>query len=234
MNSKCQIDVIILCGGTGSRLDKFVRDKPKILLELGGFSILEYQLNLLKGIKYSRLFLATHFHSKKIENKCKELNIANYYIAKCNSLLDTGGAVSDVVRKYGPLADDVLILNGDILTDINLNMMFETRTLNYNCVMATVNSNNAKEFGLVKVDNRNIKGFEEKQNNITTGVINAGIYLFSNKLIRNLPNKRVFSLEKDVFPFLDCFYSYMHDGIWHDVGNYSRFKSAISDLNKFK
>ncbi|NJE49410.1 phosphocholine cytidylyltransferase family protein [Thermococcus sp. 9N3] len=105
------MEAIILAAGVGSRLGNLTKTKPKPLLDLGGITILEYQINQLVNIaeiELSRIFVVggykveTLMHLEKMgvnlifNPKYREYNnIYSFYLAK----------------EY--LEEDFILLNGD-------------------------------------------------------------------------------------------------------------------------
>ena len=207
-------------------------DLPKILLPLCGKTLLEWQMNMLSVLPVNRIILATHYKSIMIERNIKSYDGLHIYLSKSSRLLDTGGALKHVVEKYRPMSPITIVMNGDILCDVDLRKMFIKFVNSYECLMLTTYSNKASEYGSTKILDNRIISFNEKAITIKTSHINGGIYLLSSSTLNYLPEKTVFSLEYDVFPYIDMLYSYKHPGMWHDIGTPSRYKGAINDLNK--
>ena len=85
--------VIILAGGKATRLPKQHQDKPKILLEIGGQTILEHQINLFErhGFPDIRLSLGDKA-SAVIDFLDNDLGGRYEYVLEPEPL-DTGGAI---------------------------------------------------------------------------------------------------------------------------------------------
>ena len=58
--------VIILCGGKGSRMREFSA-YPKPLVKIGGIPILKYLIDFFYKNKHKKIILATGYKSKKVE-----------------------------------------------------------------------------------------------------------------------------------------------------------------------
>ena len=57
------MQAVILCGGLATRLGNISKRIPKILLEIGGRTVLDWQLNLLKEAGVKETILASgHLH----------------------------------------------------------------------------------------------------------------------------------------------------------------------------
>ena len=60
---------VILAGGLGTRLRPFTEMMPKPLLPLGEKSLLELQIELLKGHGFDEIFLAVNYKAEMIESQ---------------------------------------------------------------------------------------------------------------------------------------------------------------------
>ncbi|GAG11606.1 unnamed protein product, partial [marine sediment metagenome] len=74
--------------------------------------------------------------------------------------------------------------------------------------------------------------FNEKPEYLTGGYINAGFYILSSNVFKNI-KKISFSIEKDIFPKLaenGQLAAYIHKGFWTDVGTEKRLKEVRDKL----
>ena len=58
--------VIIIAAGKGSRLNPLTDDKPKCMLELNGKSLLQYQIDALRGAGIDRIAVIRGYKKEKI------------------------------------------------------------------------------------------------------------------------------------------------------------------------
>jgi len=193
-------DIIILAGGLGTRLRNSVRNLPKAMAPVNGKPFLEYQFDFINQFGYKRVILSTGYLSSEIENYFgnKYKNLELVYSLEAEPL-GTGGAVKLAFEKVK--TPHALILNGDTLFRINLDLFFQKHIENLAKVsIALRHVEDASRYGLVECSaNGNITAFREKSDEVFPGLINGGIYLIKSKYFRslNLPGK--FSLEKDMF-----------------------------------
>lgn len=119
--------VIILAGGKTDLPGK-LKNIPKSLIEIKGRPLLEYQLDLLKKYKLNDICLTLYYKAdeilkylKKKDKKAKitgkKGKIAGIEYVVGSKLLGTGGAIKNTAKD---LKKDFLIMNGDVLTNINL------------------------------------------------------------------------------------------------------------------
>ena len=94
-----KIDIIILCGGLGTRIRSESKGLPKILININkDIPFLKYLLKNLQLSYLKNIFLSISFRGKKIINFInhnKELSL-KYHDDK--SLLGTGGAIKNLLK----------------------------------------------------------------------------------------------------------------------------------------
>jgi len=119
--------VIILAGGK-TNLSGKLKNIPKSLIEIKGRPLLEYQLDLLKKYGFDDIRLTLFYKSEEILKYLKKKDPKGSIGSKRGKIagieyvvdlkpLGTGGAIRNAA--YG-IKKDFLVLNGDILTNINL------------------------------------------------------------------------------------------------------------------
>ena len=120
--------VIILAGGK-TNLPGKLKNIPKSLIEVKGKPLLEYQLDLLKRYKLNGdIRLALEFKADEILNYLKKKDKKGRITGKKGKIagieyvigpkpLGTGGTIRNAVKD---VKKDFMVMNGDILTNINL------------------------------------------------------------------------------------------------------------------
>lgn len=149
--------------------------------------------------------------------------------------LGTAGAIKNAT----PYLDDTfLVLNGDIFMDINLEELLSLHQRSRALVtIATVVVTNPMDYGLVEADSRGrIRNFIEKPepDQVTTNLINAGIYIMEPEILRWIPEQGPYSLEKQVFPQLLAegypIFAHQSQCYWMDIGTPERYLKLNYDL----
>ena len=96
-----KIDLVIVCGGRGSRLDKITRYTPKPLLKFNKIPFLDYLLNYYKKFNIRKIFLMCGYKSaqfiKKYHNK--KLNLIDCECVVEKFPLGTGGCLYLLKKK---------------------------------------------------------------------------------------------------------------------------------------
>jgi len=226
--------VIILAGGKGTRLPESAKNIPKPLVEIAGKPILRHQIDLLEKHGLTDVRFSLGYMSDKIINY---LDGRHEYVIE-PAPLGTGGAIKFASRD---LKEDFMVLNGDILSDINLSEFIAKYQYNDNVSRQTLGAislffqNDASDYGLVQIENERVTDFLEKPNQKCSGHINAGFYILSPKIFENV-SRETFSIERDVFPEMvrkGQLVAYIHKGYWTDLGTEERLEKAKNELLMF-
>ncbi len=101
------MDEFDLAAGTGSRMEG--TDKPKCLLDLGGISIINYQIKCFKELGIKKIFVLTGYNSDEIKN---HLNEEVTFIETSNYL--TTNNLYSIWDAKNFLQDDFVCVYGDL------------------------------------------------------------------------------------------------------------------------
>lgn len=198
-----KVDAIILAHGLIGRREKF----PKAILEIEGKSLIERQISWLEPYVKNVIVACSIDESNLIKNYLKAKGYQRKIIySTSNEPLGTAGALKKAFDIA--MTDDVIVINVDDLTDIDIRALisFGTNTL---CVV-----NPRLQYGMIELEGQVIKNFREKP--ILSGVwVSCGVYFISKNIKEKLPTKG--SLERDIFPYIKL-RAYKHYGSWHTVG----------------
>ena len=170
---------VILAGGKGTRLKPLTRVLPKPLMPIGKFTILEIVIRQLKFYGFKHITIAVNHQAKLIKaffGNGKKFKISIDYILE-KKPLGTMGPLKGIVD----LPENFLVMNGDILTDLNFNKLYNSHLKNKN--LFTISSHKRKElidYGLLKSNKKNyLTKFLEKPNK--TYQVSMGIYVLRKK-----------------------------------------------------
>jgi len=107
--------VIILAAGTASRFGSLTAEKPSCLIDIGGESILEHQINNLKalGIEEEDIIIATGKGEEKIREAIKSNDINYIYNPwyESTNMLTTLWLAKEIIKK------GFIVIYGDIVFD---------------------------------------------------------------------------------------------------------------------
>jgi NDP-sugar pyrophosphorylase family protein len=230
---------ILLAGGKGTRLRPLTLHTPKPVVPIFDRPFLRYQIDLLRQVpEIDDIVLSLNYRPEKIEEVFgdgADLGITLSYVVEPHPL-GTGGAIKFAAGDYrgGPL----VVFNGDVFTSVDLPAVIalhRERQARATIVLTPVE--NPTAYGLVETDPRgNVLGFLEKPSpdEITTDMINAGIYVLEPDTLGRIPADTVFSIERGYFPSLvanrETFVAYHYRGYWIDIGTPEKYRQAHRDI----
>ncbi len=213
------MNAIILCGGLSTRLGEITKSIPKILLEIKGRTVLDWQLEKLKKVGVTEVVLAAgHLNEVLYKEVGLERNGVKLTYAIEQERLGTGGAIK---HAWGYIInnDPVIILNGDVLTTVDLVDMVKHLDVDSDGIILGTRVEDAASYGTLEYEtDYHLKQFKEKEGLHQVGYINGGIYLFTKKAAAYFPEQKSFSIEYDVFPNMTDLYVYQSDRAWIDIG----------------
>ena len=224
-----EIDVVIFCGGKGTRLRDVVSDRPKPMAQVNHRAFLDLLIDYVMSYGHRRFVLCIGHQKDYIkqyyQGHDKPIEII---FAEEESLLGTGGVLKNaesVVKSY-----PFIIMNGDSFCPVNLHQFVEShKAKQADYSLALVEQQDAKDYGSVKLGpSGEILEFQEKIIRVN-GILNAGIYLFNQSIFSTLPLETVCSLEHDIFPKLiqERFYGYVVQADLIDIGTPERYEQAL-------
>jgi len=181
---------IILAGGRGKRLRPITDKIPKPLIPINNKPLIERTIKYLKKYGINEIIISSGYKSNLIEKflKKKKNFGCEIIFSNENTPLGTGGAVKKALRYVDE--ESVIILNGDIVTNIDLRKILKKPN--------TIAANELKtKFGTMDIKNNKILKFNEKKD-VTNVWMNPGIYHLSKNIEKLIPKNG--SLEGVVFP----------------------------------
>jgi mannose-1-phosphate guanylyltransferase len=128
------------------------------------------------------------------------------------------------------------MLNGDVLTDIDLGAQLEQHErTGARATLGLVPVEDPSAYGLVRTgEDASVTEFVEKPgaDQIDTNTINAGAYVLEREVLAMLEPGEPASIERDVFPQLvgEGLYARVHDAYWLDIGTPQRYLQGSFDI----
>jgi NDP-sugar pyrophosphorylase family protein len=230
------MNAIIVCGGLSTRLGDITKNTPKVLLQIGDRTVLEWQLEKIRSIGIDTVVLAaghlSHVLEAEVGTEYKGVKII-YAIEK--ERLGTGGAIKYALGFVPNPTEPTFVLNGDILTTVPFaNLARALNTASDGVILGTA-VEDAATYGTLKFDDQNhLQSFVEKTGEHVPGIINGGIYLFTPHAATYFPPQDQFSIEYDVFPHMTNLFVYPSSEPWIDVGQPERLAWAREHWNIFQ
>lgn len=229
---------VILAAGQGTRLRPLSYFIPKILLPVRGRPVLDYLLRNLEGLDLKNIYVVVSEHMQILEEYLEKTSMDNVVPVKGLGW-ETGGDLSLALEQINT-EDDVVVMNGDLVTDIRISEVYEShekrRPLSTISVFELNDPKEALRFGKITMEpDSRITEFSEKpaSNGPMPALVNTGFYVLDRELVKRrhdylLPRK--FKLESEFFPRLSeegQLYGKMSSvSFWWDVGTMDSYMEA--------
>jgi mannose-1-phosphate guanylyltransferase len=224
---------VVLVGGEGTRLRPLTETIPKPLIPLVDRPFLSHVLSRLAGYGVREVLLSSPYleptFSAFLQQARAEIGVTWVHEA---TPLGTGGAVANAVAD---MDEPVFVLNGDILTDLDLAALARRhREAAAVATIALTPVEDARPYGLVALsqDDRVLE-FREKPEQPIPGVVNAGTYILNPEALDGVPTDRPVSIEREVFPALiaegKSVVGFVSSGYWMDLGTPEKYLQATFD-----
>jgi len=226
------IDVVILCGGQGTRLASVIGDTPKSIALIGGRPFLDILIDQAAGWGCRRFILCAGYQRDAIHDHFRDFDAGlEVLIADEDAPLGTGGALRDA----RPLirSNPVLVMNGDSICPLDMRgLVAQHADRRADLTIAITRMQETGDYGTVSIgEHDRVRSFREKVP-CADAWASAGIYLVDAALFGRMPAGDHFSLEHDLFPSLvdlKC-YGYATDAPLIDIGTPERYQDAQTTI----
>jgi D-glycero-alpha-D-manno-heptose 1-phosphate guanylyltransferase len=231
------LEVIVLAGGFGTRLQGVVKDVPKPMAEVAGHPFLHHLLAYTVRFGVGRIVLSVHHMRESIIGYFgDEFQGVPVVYSIEEEPLGTGGAI---YKSLGYIAgENALVLNGDTFFGIDLRDFMRCHgKMGADVTMGLKLLKKCGRYGTVELSGPKIKGFREKSAS-ASGYINAGVYGIKKSLAKKLPFEGSFSFERDLLQEKACLISlcpYLAEGYFIDIGvpeDYLRAQGELLEIMK--
>jgi mannose-1-phosphate guanylyltransferase len=230
------MQALILAGGEGTRLRPLTSTIPKPVVPLVGRPFISYMLQWLRLHGVEDAILGCGFMADAVREVLGDgsgLGIRLRYLEEPKPL-GTGGALKFA---EGLLEERFFMLNGDVLTDIDLTAQLEQHErTGARATLALYPVGDPSAYGLVRCGpDGAVSEFIEKPGleELGTNLVNAGAYILERDVLDGMPPAGTnVSIEREVFPTLvgRGLYGYESSGYWMDIGTPDRYLKATYDI----
>lgn len=185
--------VVIMAGGLGSRLQHLTQHLPKPMLKVGSKPLLETVLEQFISHGFWRFYFSVNYKSDIIFEYFGDgakWGVEIQYLHE-DKRLGTAGALHMLPEN---IEEDLLVMNGDILTKVNLHqMLVHHRQHHATATMAVKDYIHTIPYGVVAVDEEcMIESIREKPSH--SFFVNAGIYVLSPGALKYIPKSEFFDM----------------------------------------
>jgi len=219
---------VILVGGFGTRLRPLTLECPKPLVEFCNKPMMLHQIEALVQAGVNHIILAVSYMSgllqERLGHHAKRLGITISFSHE-EVPMDTAGplALARSLITDGNNGEPFFVMNADVTADFPFKQMldFHKQHGKEGTIVVTKVEEPSK-YGVCIYDRQTglIDRFVEKPQVFVSNRINAGMYIFSEKMLKRIPNEPT-SMEQYIFPQLTS-EQQLHcmelEGFWMDVG----------------
>jgi glucose-1-phosphate cytidylyltransferase len=223
------VNVAILCGGRGTRLQEHMPEVPKPLVEIGGRPILWHVIRIYAAQGLRRFLLLTGYRGEQVEAFVRAAEWPEGVDVRCvDTGLDTptGGRLWRVREELG--AEPFLATYADGLADLELAALRAHHAGHGGLATVTV-VRPALPFGVAVLDGGDrVAGFHEKPR--AEQWINGGFFAFEPGALAYLREDSV--LEREPLERLAAdgeLFAFRHDGFWACLDTH-KDAVALNDL----
>lgn len=225
------LTLVILCGGKGSRIKHLNPNNPKSLVKFGHVVFLRHLLNFYAKYPFREIYLMCGYKGKKIHDKFHNKYV-NLIKIKCiieKKTLGTAGPLGLLKKK---IDNDFLLVNGDSYLDYDIFNFINSLKKKHKILL--VKNKNYRSNNLLNKLSLGKNSIIEKSNNNKLTFMNAGVYFFKKKILKNIDPKET-SLEKDIINDLinkKMIEGYISKNFFIDFGTPKNFLRAKKNLVK--
>lgn len=228
------MQAIILAGGKGTRLKPFTTNFPKPLVPVGEIPILEVVLRQLKYYGFTDIILAVNHLAELIMaffGNGEKLGLSIKYSIE-DKELGTAGPLAIIEH----LEDDFVVMNGDILTTINYEDLYQYHLRNSNdATISTYRKEVKIDLGVLEMENSDFKNYIEKPTYHFD--VSMGIYVFNKNVVNVIPKGEKMDMPELILKLkqlnkkIKC---YSKDYYWLDIGRVDDYEKAVEIFSERK
>jgi mannose-1-phosphate guanylyltransferase len=228
---------VVLVGGQGSRLRPITYDVPKAMVPLRNQPFMGYMVDFLRAAGLEGAVLSLGYLPDPIQEYFDQKDLDGFSIdyAVEDTALGTAGGIKNAGRYLdgGPF----VVVNGDVLSGMDLRVAINKHK--ESDALATIVLTSVEDptaYGLVEVDHEMlVHRFLEKPaaDEVTTNLVNAGIYVLEPEVLARIPADREVSIEREIFPYLQAerrLRAYVSSSYWRDIGTPKSYLAASQDV----
>lgn len=208
------MQVVILCGGKGTRLSEHTQSIPKPMIEIGSKPILMHLMGYYASFGHKDFILCLGYKAEKIEEyfrENKDWNIEFVHTGENANKAERLMKVKDKIRE-----NSFLLSYGDDLSDVDINKVIELHKEKNKIVTLTAVPLHSA-FGILEINNNHeVTEFTEKP--ILKSLMNGGFYVMKKDIFDHI--KEGYDLEKATFENLAKemqIAAFKHYGFWKSM-----------------
>jgi mannose-1-phosphate guanylyltransferase len=225
---------VIQAGGKGTRLRPYSLVLPKPLMPIGEWPVIETLLKWLRRNNITQVYITIGYLGHLIRTACGNGNQWGLEIVYSEEP-EPLGTVGPLRLISEQLDDTFIMLNGDLITDLNLRSLILFHHSNKGMItIATTKHKINTNLGIIENENNGsnrVSNFREKP--VINFRVSMGIYCIEPSVIDLIPEGVPFGFDDLMYIMLDKnlpVYTYEHEGYWLDLGRTEDFLKAQKEF----
>lgn len=223
---------IILAGGKGTRLKPYTISLPKPLVPVGDMPILEIIIRQLSKSGFDHITITVNHLADIIRaffGSGEKWNVKIDY-----SLEDRPLSTMGPLKLIHDLPENFLVMNGDVLTDLDFNELYNYHEKNENIFTVSAFSREQKvDYGVLEIgmDNKLINFVEKPTNQYN---VSMGVYVASKKILDYIPENQFYGFDHlmlDLIKEGQPATVKVHSGYWLDIGRPDDYEKACNEFD---
>ena len=222
------MNAMILAAGLGERLKPLTTVYPKVLVPIVNIPVIDRIIQFLALHGVEKIIINAHHHYRMLRDYLEGKNPfgVKVEIRIEKEILGTGGGIKNTQDFWG--TDPFIVINGDILTDIDLGDVYEFHLRKNNLV--TMVLHDFPQYNKVRVDKEmNILSIGPGTD-IKGTLAFTGIHIINPEALQFIPNKRRYNIIDAYQKMIDLkkpIKAYIATGHrWIDVGTIDDYLRA--------
>lgn len=170
--------VIILAGGLGTRISEETKDKPKPMVKIGPFTLIEHIMNIYSKFGITEFIIATGYLHEVIDKYFEKYTKYSVKSIFTGEETKTGGRIKKIFSEFSD--ETMCVTYGDGLSNVNVkeSIIFHAK---HGCLATVTAVQPQARFGRLELVNDSVIKFGEKiQSN--EGWINGGFFVLNRKI----------------------------------------------------
>lgn len=229
---KLNIEVFVMAGGLGARLDPFTKILPKPLIPVGDKTIIEIIMDKFNEYGINKFYVSVNHKSKMIKSYFEDSDdkYKILYIEE-EKPLGTAGSLRLVKNMC---KNSLLVTNCDIIVENDYTEIVKFhKHHNYDMTLVVSCRHYIIPYGVCEIEGKGVlKNINEKPEYDL--LVNTGMYVIDKKIINLIPGNTFFNLNEliikakkkklkiGVFP--------ISENSWIDIGQWDEYHKALEKI----
>lgn len=223
--------VVILAGGKGTRLKPYTISLPKPLVPIGDMPILEIIIRKLSKSGFDHITISLNHMADIIRAFCGDGS--KWGVKIDYSFEDIALSTMGPLKLIKDLPENFLVMNGDVLTDLNLIEFYAEHVNKKNNFTISAYSREQKvDYGVLEIGvNSKLTNFVEKPT--TQYFVSMGVYMVNRKILEYIPENLFFGFDHLMLKLIKNGQPptvRVHSGYWLDIGRPDDYEKACNDI----